>query len=185
MGAKKTDIRPFRTTFSVKKFGPLLCDRWSTGMFCSMRSPNKPKVPPPPRISLNEEIYGHGSFPAEGAKETQAPIKFAQPYLSLDSRVKNFTDMRFFCFRQLLGTQLDKITRKYEYWEALCPPSVYLIRNLCIYLYVVSLVIIWRDCIPPRGKKKFIKKWRPSIVQRTLLYRKCYSARICSILLPP
>ena len=28
-GPKRRDFGPFRTTFSVKKFGPLLLDRWS------------------------------------------------------------------------------------------------------------------------------------------------------------
>ena len=36
-GPKKRDFRPFRATFSVKKFGPLLCDFWSIGTFGSVR----------------------------------------------------------------------------------------------------------------------------------------------------
>ena len=41
-GPKKRHFRLFRATFSVKKFDPLLCDIWSTGMFgcvrCVLRS---------------------------------------------------------------------------------------------------------------------------------------------------
>ena len=32
-GPKKCDFRPFCTTFSMKKFGPALCEQWSTCTF--------------------------------------------------------------------------------------------------------------------------------------------------------
>ena len=34
---KKPDFRPFRATFSVKKFGPLLCEQWSACTFGSLK----------------------------------------------------------------------------------------------------------------------------------------------------
>ena len=37
LGPKRRDFRPFRATVSVKKFGPFLCDKWSTGTFGSVR----------------------------------------------------------------------------------------------------------------------------------------------------
>ena len=36
-GPNVCDFRPFRATFSVQKFGPLLCDFWSIGTFGSVR----------------------------------------------------------------------------------------------------------------------------------------------------
>ena len=48
--------------------------------------PKNPKYPPPPQ--KNEEVYGHGGFPAERKQKFQAPRKVAHPFPAPELQTK-------------------------------------------------------------------------------------------------